>query len=364
MNAEPRRSDMVGFFLNLFYWFCRLFSSNSLEMEREEATHSKDPTYEASSSSTSPHVGDYEDGTKKPRGNDYEVFLSFRGKDTRKGFTDYLYTSLVNAGIHVFKDDNELRVGEEIGPELLCSITQSKISILIISEDYASSKWCLRELTQILKCKRTSDQIVLPIFYKVEPSQVRHLTGRLGDAINAHRENLDEMVVKEWEKALEEVSSLKGWESEKTNNGHEGAIVKTVVRKVMSELKRLFQLIVPEQLVGVDDRVEQIMSSIDDIFNGTKIIGIHGMGGIGKTTLAKVLYNKLSCKFEYLSFVADIRETCVRKGIECLQKQLISNIRGPSCDVSNVGEGIHVIKSRFTSKKVLILLMTWMIILT
>ncbi|KAL3715474.1 hypothetical protein ACJRO7_007239 [Eucalyptus globulus] len=346
---------MVGFFLNLFYWFCRLFSSNSLEMEREEASHSKDPTYEASSSSTSPHVGDYEDGTKKPRGNDYEVFLSFRGKDTRKGFTDYLYTSLVDAGIHVFKDDNELRVGEEIGPELLRSITQSKISIPIISEDYASSKWCLRELTQILKCKRTSDQIVLPIFYKVEPSQVRHLIGRLGDAINAHKENLDEMVVKEWEKALEEVSSLKGWESEKTKNGHEGVIVKTVVRKVMGELKRLFQLIVPKQLVGIDDRVERIMSSIDGEVNGTKIIGIHGMGGIGKTTLAKVLYNKLSCKFEYLSFVADIRETCLRKGIECLQKQLISDLRGPSCVVSNVDEGIHVIKSRFTSKKVLIL---------
>ncbi|XP_056162379.1 disease resistance protein RUN1-like isoform X1 [Syzygium oleosum] len=335
-------------------------------MKRKEPTHSEDPICRGSSSSTSPHVGDYEGETKRPKGNYYEVFLSFRGEDTRKGFTDYLYTSLVEAGIYVFRDDNELRVGEEIGLELICSIKQSTILIPIISENYAFSKWCLRELALMLKCKRTKGQIVLPIFYKVKPSQVRHLTGRFEDAIKAHKENRDEMVlkdwkralkeVKEWEEALKEVGSLKGWESEKIDNGHEGTLVKIVVRKVMGELKRLFQLNVPQQLVGIDDHVQQIMSKIDDEFNGTRIIGIYGMGGIGKTTLAKVLYNKLSSHFDYRSFVANIRETSQRKGIECIQKQLISAIIGSSCDVSNVDEGVSVIKSRFMSKKILVLL--------
>ncbi|XP_056162413.1 toll/interleukin-1 receptor-like protein [Syzygium oleosum] len=186
-------------------------------MKRQKPTPSEDPIYEVSSSWTTPHVGDYEDGTKRPKGNDYEVFLSFRGEDTRKNFTDYLYTSLISAGIHVFRDDNELRVGEEIGPELLYNITQSTISIPIISKNYASSKWCLCELVQMLKCKRSRGQIVLPIFYKVQPS---HLKRGLGDAIVAHKENLDEMDVKEWEEALKEVKSLKGWESEKIENGY------------------------------------------------------------------------------------------------------------------------------------------------
>ncbi|XP_039155208.1 disease resistance protein RPV1-like [Eucalyptus grandis] len=281
----------------------------------------------ASSSSNAPHGGDHEGGDKRPKGNAYEVFLSFRGIDTRKNFTDYLYTSLIDAGIHVFRDDNELRVGEEIGPELLCSITQSTISIPIISENYVSSKWCLCELVQMLKCKRSKGQIVLPIFYKMEPSQVRHPMGRLREAIDAHKKNMEEMVVKEWEEALKEVSSLKGWESEKIDNGHEGTLVKIIVKKVMGELKRLFQLNVPEQLVGIEDHVQQIMSNIDAEFNGTKIIGIYGMGGIGKTTLAKVLYNRLSCHFNCRSFLANIRETSQCKGIECVQKQFIDDPR-------------------------------------
>ena len=54
----------------------------------------------------------------------YQVFLSFRGADTRKNFTDHLYKALIQAGIHTFRDDDEIRRGENIDFELQKAIQQ------------------------------------------------------------------------------------------------------------------------------------------------------------------------------------------------------------------------------------------------
>ncbi|KAI6682686.1 hypothetical protein NL676_036567 [Syzygium grande] len=185
-------------------------------------------------------------------GNDSEVFLSFRGRDTRAGLTDHLYNSLVDAGVSIFRDDDELRIGEKIGPDLLRAIKSGKIStISILSPDYASSKWCLRELARMIECKRSEGHVVLPIFYKVEPGHVRHQTGSFGKAFHTIKKHHEAEVVRQWERALQEVGRLKGWESERIANGHEAELVKIIVRKVLGELKEAFQLDVTENLTCI-----------------------------------------------------------------------------------------------------------------
>ena len=159
--------------------------------------------------------------TDLPDGETYEVFLSFRGEDTRKEFTDHLYNKLVNMGVRVFRDNEALRIGEKIGPELDKAIKASKISIPIISSNYASSKWCLQELVHILKCKKTTGQVVLPIFYRVDPSSIRNQTGTFKEAFCLHEKKYgsNSKVVQDWINALAEITSLKGWESSKTRDG-------------------------------------------------------------------------------------------------------------------------------------------------
>jgi hypothetical protein len=141
----------------------------------------------------------------------YDVFLSFRGEDTRNGFTSHLNGILRHNGINTFIDD-ELRRGEEISLELLEAIESSRISIIVFSQNYASSSWCLDELVKILECKKNG-QIVLPVFYRVDPSDVRNQKGNFGEAFAKHEERFRDNMekVQRWRMALTEAANLSGW---------------------------------------------------------------------------------------------------------------------------------------------------------
>ncbi|XP_031263557.1 TMV resistance protein N-like [Pistacia vera] len=143
----------------------------------------------------------------------YDVFLSFRGADTRNTFTSHLYAALCQKKINAFIDDEELKRGEQISPSLLNAIEQSKISLIIFSEGYASSRWCLEELEKILECKNSYGQIVIPVFYGVYPSDVRNQTGTFGKVFDELEKDRQEMLQR-WRTALREAANLSGFDSD------------------------------------------------------------------------------------------------------------------------------------------------------
>lgn len=105
--------------------------------------------------------------------------------------------------------NEELHGEDEISPALLSAIEESAISVIIFSEQYAFSKCCLDELVKILECKKKNDQIVLPVFYRVNPSDVRRQTGSFGDAFVEQANTFKVMPekVQQWRFALKEASN-------------------------------------------------------------------------------------------------------------------------------------------------------------
>ncbi|XP_073268655.1 disease resistance protein RPV1-like [Populus alba] len=281
----------------------------------------------------------------------YQVFLSFRGEDTRKNFTDHLYTALVQAGIHTFRDDNEIRRGENIDFELQKAIQESKISIIVFSKDYASSRWCLDELVMIMERKRNVDCIVLPVFYDVDPSQVGRQTRSFSAAFVEHEKSFNKEMerVNGWRIALKEVADLAGMV---IGDGYEAPFVQSIVEKVLKNLdQKMFHL--PPHFIGRDPLVQDINSWLQDGSHDAAIAILYGIGAVGKTAIAKSVYNQNYYKFEGKSFLSNFRS----KDIVCLQRQLLSDILNKTVDeINDEDEGILKIKDALCYRRTLIVL--------
>ncbi|KAI9071473.1 hypothetical protein K1719_046566 [Acacia pycnantha] len=145
----------------------------------------------------------------------YHVFLSFRGEDTRTSFTDHLNAALKRKGLKAFRDEEELERGQSIKPSLQQSIEESRSAIVVLSPSYASSTWCLDELQKIIDLEEESSLQVFPIFYCVDPSDVRKQNGSFAEAFKKHEERFaqDKMKVQGWRNALEKVANISGWHS-------------------------------------------------------------------------------------------------------------------------------------------------------
>ncbi|XP_044497635.1 disease resistance protein RPV1-like [Mangifera indica] len=256
----------------------------------------------------------------------HHVFLNFRGPDSRHSFTSHLHEALRQKKIITFIDD-KLMPGDEISPSLLNEIEGSKIAITIFSKDYASSKWCLEELVKIIECKNIHGQIVIPVFYHVCPSEVRNQTGSFGDGFAKLEERFKEQpeMVQRWKTALSQAANISGCFL--NDNTSEAEIVKKIVDNILRSLRNIISPSTNKNLVGVESAMEELIKLL--LNKDVCSLGIWGIGGIGKTTIARAVFNKSSNDFEGFYFAENIREESGNpNGLIHLREKLLSTILG------------------------------------
>ncbi|XP_039171584.1 TMV resistance protein N isoform X1 [Eucalyptus grandis] len=294
----------------------------------------------------------------KQRQYKYDVFLSFQGEDTRKNFVDHLHDHLRRRGIMAFRDDHhrDLQRGKCIKPEILRAIEQSRLVLVIFSENYSSSTWCLEEVAKAMECTNINEGSVIPIFYKVDPSDIRKLRGNFGIGFAKTEETYsgDKGDIKRWKDALRKVADLAGRE---LKDGHKTQFIRQIIGEIEDKLGPHPSYVVGN-LVGMHSRVAKVVKLLCLGESGARSIGIWGMAGSGKTTVARAVTDEICRQFDDgCSFLNDVKENSEKNGLIYLQRRFLGDIlQEDNVGIRDDHIGANMIKKLVRDKKVLLIL--------
>ncbi|CAN7123179.1 disease resistance protein TAO1 isoform X2 [Brassica rapa] len=269
-----------------------------------------------------------------------DVFLSFR-EEIRggfvSGFLSHLRHALARQSITCFIDNQEEERTEKrkqlSAKKVLHAIPESKVAVVVLSKNYASSSWSLNELAEIME----TNLMMVPVYYEVDISDVRYQKGSFGEDLRRHGQSESSQTMKRWKACLTKLTDTKPEFSPQTSKD-EAKLVRDITRHVSGLLStsRLPKNLLPgktcedkpnTRMTSWSRRVSdsnKIMATIsgksyspiamdrqtDSIYEILKlectsevyVIAVTGVAGIGKTTIARHLFNKLSSRFEESCF--------------------------------------------------------------
>eukprot|EP00253_Pinus_taeda_P019269 PITA_19269 len=278
----------------------------------------------------------------------YQVFLNHRGPDVKKGLATLIYDRLKDLGLSVFLDEKELEGGEELDPQIEGAIRTACVHVAIFSPNYAQSRWCLHELVLMREQMLKSGSTIIPVFYKVEPAEVRWASGEYAQHLGKLERRHDPKTIEKWRSTLSTVANIVGFE---LKDKEESQLVQEVVQQVVKKARKP-PLDVAKYPTGLDEKIKDVdrTLSLQQQSEKATVLGIVGFGGVGKTTLAKQFFNRERSNYDRSCFLFDVRS----KSLPSLQSSLLMELIKLNAQINSVAEGIERLKT--VSQRCLIIL--------
>jgi len=131
------------------------------------------------------------------------------------------------------------------------------------------------------------------------------------------------------------------------------------VEEIVSRVQALLDykdLFITQFPVGLESRVEKVIGCIENHSTKVCMIGIWGMGGSGKTTLAKAIYNQIYHPFIGKSFIENIEVRNQVNGHVDFQEKFLYEVLKSKFEVKTIGMGRSIIENELSKKRLLIVL--------
>jgi hypothetical protein len=295
----------------------------------------------------------------------YDVFISHCGKDCKKDFADWLREDLKGAGVLCFLDEPSLEVGEVAVEEMMRAMEEATYGVVILFPGFFEREWCMKELSTFARRGRMVP-VFLGSFAAIQAAAEAAVAKGVWRCFERFKWDAEEYrgVVREATKFVGVKLAEEGW-------------WRTCIRRVRDEVLGLLgkvggglRISEDELLVGQEEHLRELKRLLGLPQKGAPgpsdaraavevgIVGVKGMGGVGKSTMAKKLYDEPNVREWFTGGICwlEVGQKPGDEKIERLQRQILKKLCKIDEDPGDPTQGRAQIRQRLGGKRVLICL--------